>query len=500
MDRVIGETGIVSQFDHDSQTILFDRNYDNPVIFTQPLSYNGIQPAIVRIEDIKSDRFTASIQEPRNLDGKHMKESFSYIVLEQGIWQLEDDTVLEVGTVNTDLLAPNGWENIEFTHDFADNPLTFSSVQTDNDRDFVRTRQRNTSTNGFQIAMEEEEAFNNSGHGEETVGWLAISAGSGSWSQNNYLAGTTGDKVTHNWHSIDFGNNFSRSPVVLSSIATYNESDSSGLRYGKLNNDRVDLKIQEDRTRDGEIKHTTEAVNFFALDGNNPLMASEIGIHEPFDLKSCQLDLIRIGDHESTLWSDDEFDGHICREITGDVTDFSLTLDIEQGGFDTSIAAVNPRIRVDEVESFGKMSSHVDVELDGSGAWWIGPKIDIRKNKSGGTEGWYENYVVENASRSPQEYHERLTNDGGTYLGQTNHDGATYRHYFTPHPFDSWNQFWAIRQDYRTSGSVSMDTIIDMWRNNGLPNYYITILKNNIETDGEVNGTVKMSELDIPSW
>ena len=118
IDQVIGETGIVSQFDHNSQTIFFDHNYDNPVIFTQPLSYNGSQPAIVRIEDIQSDRFTAFLQEPRNLDGKHGKESFSYIVLEQGTWQLEDDTVLEVGTVNTDLLAPNGWENIDFTNDF----------------------------------------------------------------------------------------------------------------------------------------------------------------------------------------------------------------------------------------------------------------------------------------------------------------------------------------------------------------------------------------------
>ena len=271
IDRVIGETGTFSQLDHNSQTILLDRNYDNPVIFTQPLSYNGTQPAIVRIEDIKGDRFTASIQEPRNHDGKHLKESFSYIVLEEGTWQLEDDTVLEVGTVETDLLAPNGWENIEFTHDFVDNPLTFSSVQTDNDSDFVRTRQRNTSTDGFQITMEEEEAFNNSGHGEETVGWLAISAGSGSWSQNSYLAGTTGDKITHNWHTIDFGNNFSQSPVVLSSIASYDGGDASGLRYSKLSSDRIDIKIEEDTTRDLETMHTSEVVNFLALAGNSPL-------------------------------------------------------------------------------------------------------------------------------------------------------------------------------------------------------------------------------------
>ena len=275
-DRIIGESGVVNQFDHNSQTIFFDHNYDNPVIFAQPLSYNGSQPAIVRIEDIQSDRFTAFLQEPRNLDGKHAQESFSYVVLEQGTWELEDDTVLEVGTVNTDLLSSDGWKNVNLTGDFAKDPLVFSQVQTDNGRDFVHTRQRNTSTDGFQITMQEEEAFNNSGHKQESVGWLAISAGSGNWSQNNFVAGTTGDKVNHNWQTIDFGNKFSRSPVFLASIASYDESDPVGLRYNKLNNSQVRIKLEEDTTVDLNNGHTSETVNFIALGGNNPLRGTSL--------------------------------------------------------------------------------------------------------------------------------------------------------------------------------------------------------------------------------
>ena len=284
-DRIIGETGVVNQFDHSSQTIFFDHNYDNPVIFAQPLSYNGPQSAIVRIEDVQSDRFTAFLQEPRNLDGKHTRESFSYVVLEQGTWELEDDTVLEVGAVNTDLLAPNGWKDVDFTNDFTRNPVVFSQVQTDNGRDFVRTRQRNTNADGFQLTMEEEEAFNNSGHNQETVGWLAISAGSGNWSQNNYKVGTTGDSFDHNWNTIDFGRTFSQSPqppVFLASIATYDGSDPSGLRYSQLSNDEVKIKIEEDTTKDKETKHTTEVVSFLALAGNNPLRGSAIGEDKEF--------------------------------------------------------------------------------------------------------------------------------------------------------------------------------------------------------------------------
>ena len=227
-DNVIGETGIVDNLTHNSQTILLDHNYNNPVIFAQPLSYNNHNDAIVRIEDIQGDRFTASIQETSNLNGYHPNESFSYLVLEKGTWQLEDDTLLEVGKVNTNLLSSDGWKNVNFTNDFADDPLIFSQVQTDNGNDLVHTRQRNTNNSGFQITMQEEEALNNSGHGSETLGWLAIDAGNGKWSQNNYLAGQTGNSVTQDWHAIDFKNNFSQSPVLLASIGTYNGADPSG--------------------------------------------------------------------------------------------------------------------------------------------------------------------------------------------------------------------------------------------------------------------------------
>ena len=230
------------------------------------------------------------------------------------------------------------------------------------------------------------------------------------------------------------------------------------------------------------------------------LMGNQISVVDSVSIiRSDEQDLMRIGKHESPAWSNRKFDGDITREITGDVTNFSLTVDIEDGSFDTGIATANPRVRVDEID-FGQMSSNIDVNLDGSGAWWVGPKVDVRKNKSGGTDGWHENYVIENASRTPEEYHERLLYDGGTFLGETNHDGATYNHYFTPHPFNNWNQFWSVRQDYRSSGSVDLDSIVDIWRDNGLPNDYVTMLRANIETDGELFGQVEMDNLNIADW
>lgn len=496
-DRIIGETGVVNQFDHNSQTIFLDHNYDNPVIFTQPLTYNGSQPAIVRIEDIQSDRFTAFLQEPRNLDGKHTKESFSYIVLEQGTWELEDNTVLEVGTVNTDLLSPNGWENVKFTNDFAKDPLVFSQVQTDNGSDFVRTRQRNKNLDGFQITMQEEEAFNNSGHVRETVGWMAISEGSGSWGQNKYRVGTS-DSVTDRWHTIDFGNRFSRSPVFLASIASYDGSDPSGLRYNKLSNNQIEIKIEEDTTGDRETYHTTETINFLAIEGNTAFRGSRVEeVDNAFDIKSCKKEFLQFETYNSPLWLSDTFEGNFCRGITGDVKKFRVDIESEKGGFDTAIDKRNSVILVDDLVSQKSLFSKIDVRLDGSGWWWVGPKFAIKEDLSQGLDGNYENYVVENSSKSSKSLHERFTSRG-TYLGQTYHDGSWYKHYYTK--YNTWGQFWAIRQNYRNTGAVSLNPILNMWRKNGLPNEYIGPLRVNLETSGEVKGTVEMSEFSFPTW
>lgn len=270
--QVIGEVGLVNNFNHNAQIIELAHSYQNPVIFAQPLSYAGSDPAIVRIENIQSDRFSAYLQEPNYKDGSHTNESFSYLVLEAGSWQLENGALLEVGTFNTNLITSNGnWAGIDFSHDFATDPILFSQVQTNNDTDFVRTRHRAATADGFQLALEEEEALNQTGHGSETVGWFAMTPGQGTWNGFSYLAGNTPDSVTDRFYTINFGSRFSTAPNLLASIATFDNSDPSGLRYRNLTSNQVQLKIEEDQSADSETRHTTEVVGFLALGGNGLL-------------------------------------------------------------------------------------------------------------------------------------------------------------------------------------------------------------------------------------
>ena len=261
----IGEVGQVSNFNHISQTIQLNRSYINPVVFVSPLSRNGWDPSIVRITDIQDDSFTAYLQESEYLDGFHVQETFNYLVLEAGTWQLADGTILEIGTLDTNSITSSEWEAVNFQSDFENTPVILSQVQTKNGGQFVRTRQKQSNSNSFQLSLEEEEALKPSGHMTETVGWLAIESGAGTWNGIEYQASHTGNEVTQAWHDLNLEENLTDNPYLFASLASYDGVDSAGLRYRNLNNAQLQIMIEEDRSLDSEIFHTTEIVDFFAI-------------------------------------------------------------------------------------------------------------------------------------------------------------------------------------------------------------------------------------------
>ncbi|MEL4897155.1 Ig-like domain-containing protein [Crocosphaera sp. Alani8] len=277
----LGEADTIT-LDHNLQTITLDNTYINPVIFAPSVSYNGNQLATPRITNVKDSSFDIYLQEPSNEDGTHILETLSYFVFEAGTYQLSDGTLIEVGTLNTDVTAnPNDrtlvpWQTLEFDIDFTDTPVIFSQVQTDNDSNLVRTRQQNASADGFDLVMEEDEVYGRKGEGHlsETIGYIAIAAGSGDSNGVTFQAGSTTDSVTHELFNINFGGQFTDIPHFLADLATYDGPDPSALRFQNLTTNGVEVTVQEDITFDDEVNHTTEVVNYLAIEGDNPLQGN----------------------------------------------------------------------------------------------------------------------------------------------------------------------------------------------------------------------------------
>ncbi|MGF1540047.1 MAG: hypothetical protein ACFCU5_06280 [Pleurocapsa sp.] len=272
---VIGEVGAYRGITHDIQTIQLSNDYVNPVVFALPLSHNGGDVAIPRITEITNNSFSVYVQEPEYMDGLHQRENFSYMVVEAGNWQLADGTVIQVGTVDTDANATLGaWSTVSFNNAFSETPVVLSQVQTNNDDTFVRTRQQLTNNQGFQLALEKEEALSNFNHGKETVGWLAIEQGVGTSDGLQFQAGITGEEMNHRWNTIEFEADFETAPNLLASLGSYNDGDPAGLRYRDLNSDGVAIRVQEDHSADLETGHDKEIVNFLAIEGTGELIAT----------------------------------------------------------------------------------------------------------------------------------------------------------------------------------------------------------------------------------
>jgi hypothetical protein len=196
----------------------------------------------------------------------------------------------------------------------------------------------------------------------------------------------------------------------------------------------------------------------------------------------------------SSAWVSETFAGQHFRKITNDRLMFTAVQTHEEGGLDIGLSrndlAAKP---VSDMSPDLVFCSTYKLDLSGTGRWWAGPKISVNWQgdeaaKANGDD-WYENYIVEIASSTPDELHDIFTGDyfKGDVLPETQIDGVTYKHYKIR--FHSWWQFWSVRQDYRETGSLPIQPILDVWIENGLPtDRQLDGIKANIETYGDIAG------------
>ena len=278
----IGEFGKLTNVTNVAQTVLLGRSYDNPVVFAQSASTNGQQAVVARVTGIQSDQFSIYLAESSDGDGTHNDETVTYLVLEAGTHRLADGTKLEAGTVTTSATVGgkigNQWETVSLAEDFFSEkvldatPVVFTQVQTDTGDAFLATRQNSITTTSFDVALEPEEASTTQ-HNSETVGYLAIEAGTHATGNVLLEANYTPTSVTQDWYPLAFGRQYS-TPGLLSSLASYQGSDNAHVRFQHLTGGNVELKVGEDKSSDTETGHTAESVAYLAIGGSGMLSAT----------------------------------------------------------------------------------------------------------------------------------------------------------------------------------------------------------------------------------
>ena len=95
-DATVVEFGSMTLPDDETE-ISLTNTFTSPVVFMGPLSYNGSNPALVRMKDLASNTYNAYISEWNYLDQIHSDEQVSYLVVEEGAHDLDGKT-LQAGT------------------------------------------------------------------------------------------------------------------------------------------------------------------------------------------------------------------------------------------------------------------------------------------------------------------------------------------------------------------------------------------------------------------
>ncbi|MCP4943452.1 MAG: hypothetical protein GY924_15960 [Planctomycetaceae bacterium] len=265
---VVGEAGEITDLNHAWQTVQLENQYENPAIVVGPLSFNGRHESTIRIRNVTSSSFDVRVQEWNYLDGWHTNETASYAVVESGVHTLSDGTVIAAGVSSTG----TSWQSLGFGHEFDDAPVVLSQSLTEAESDAIVTRQRDVTSNGFSLRLQEEEALGP--HAHESVGWIAVGNTSNAATDSQLHTFVTENGVNHRRTQLQFPGLGAASPIMLAAMQTSAGADTANLRVTNFTADGAQVWVDEEKSRDRETRHAKEIVGGIVLGGGDLLATS----------------------------------------------------------------------------------------------------------------------------------------------------------------------------------------------------------------------------------
>jgi type IV pilus assembly protein PilY1 len=288
--NAIGEYGTLTDLTHDQQSITFNGTYTKPIVVAKPPSYDGGDPSTIRIEDVTSTGFKLQVQEWGYLDGSHTTESVTYLVIESGTHTLagtSGDIKLVAGSTIISNNV-NSWATVSGLG-LSATPVVVASVTTKNNTTAVTTRIRSTSNSGFQIALQRQE-LTTIDHPAETVHFIAMEPGTTAGSV--VMKADTDSGYDHNFKTLSFSG--LSATAFIADMQTTDDTDPASLRYENFNSSSVDIKVEEEKSKNNETDHGDESVGYIAIAPVNYNIAVLVD-SEPTGLVQDIQDRVRTG-------------------------------------------------------------------------------------------------------------------------------------------------------------------------------------------------------------
>ena len=262
-----GSTPVAQSGPSQWTAVTFGRPFTDPVVVAGPPTYNGTDPATIRVRNVTGTGFEVQVDEWDYLDGVHTSEAVAWLATEAGVHQLADGRRLEAGRVTAD----GAWTAVAFGSSFASAPVVLVTPSASaSGAGAVTPRLRNVTTAGFEVRLQAQESMAVPPSGEE-VSWAAVEAGPAGTSASGsagvaYRVGRTSTTVTDRPSATSFGSPFATAPVVVAGMQTFSGADPSGLRQTAVVVSSFTVFVEEEKSADSEVRHGGEAVGWLAAE------------------------------------------------------------------------------------------------------------------------------------------------------------------------------------------------------------------------------------------
>jgi PKD repeat protein len=245
------------------QWVEFSAPIENPVVIAEPASDNDKMAGVIRIADAQRTGFNIRFQnwEYQQIE-EHAMETVGYIAMASGSYELENGARVEAGTFTT--ADTESFVQRAFARQFSTAPVLFTSVNTVNDSSAVTGRARNVTVAGFEYKMQEQSSSDQL-HLQEMISYVAWEPSSGTLGDLVYEVQKTEQAVTDAWFGMSFNTLFGLPPVMLAGMQTAEDDDPASLRYQLLTATGVQMRVDEEKSVDGDVTHLGESVGFISL-------------------------------------------------------------------------------------------------------------------------------------------------------------------------------------------------------------------------------------------
>ena len=259
----LGELQVTSDWQH----VEFSTEFTSPSVVAKATTINDPEPGFAALRNVTSEGFDIRISEWNDIDGLHQEETVTYMAMDRGHHQIADNVYAVAECIP--LAGLNTFQPVTFTNSLTSQPVVLSSIITSNDPKPASLKTKDITSQGFSIAMQEQED-NDGKHAEESVCFIAIEKWSGVVDNLIIEVGTTEEALTDTAATMFFEQQFPTIPLVLADMQSSNDIDTAILGISDLSATDMTMTVVEEQSRDSEVRHTPEIAGYFAVSPVNP--------------------------------------------------------------------------------------------------------------------------------------------------------------------------------------------------------------------------------------